>query len=303
VRWRRDAFFALFASFAVFARAATGLTEPGRVAAVYDLILAARFDEAALRLKDTCPPAPQPVCAALAAAALWWQILIDPASRAADEPLKRASADAVAAAQQWTAREPQRGEAWFYLAASRAPRVNLLVLRGERVAAAREGKLIKDALERALDLDPALDDAYFGIGLYHYYAGVAPMYAKLLRWLLALPGGDRVRGLEEMTRVRDRGVILRGEADFQLQQIYVWYEARPRDALALLESLDARYPTNPLFLERIADLLDTHFHDRGASAAAWSKLRDRARAGGVFDAARVESRAEARERIVRSRFF
>src|SRR5207244_3782726 len=194
----------------------------GRVAAVYDLILAARFDEAALRLKDTCPPAPQPVCAALAAAALWWQILIDPASRAADEPLKRASADAVAAAQQWTAREPQRGEAWFYLAASRAPRVNLLVLRGERVAAAREGKLIKDALERALDLDPALD---------------------------------------------------------------------------------ARYPRNPLFRERIAGLLDTHFHDRDASAAAWSKLRDRARAGGVFDAARVESRAEARERIVRSRFF
>ncbi|PYR33820.1 MAG: hypothetical protein DMF93_24490, partial [Acidobacteria bacterium] len=207
-----------------------GLTEPARVSAVYDSILAARFDEAALRLKETCPPAPQPVCAALSAAALWWRILIDPSSRAYDDALERASADAVAAARDWTMREPLRGEAWFYLAAARAPRVNRLVLRGERLAAAREGKQIKDALERALAIDPSLDDAYFGIGLYHYYAAVAPMYAKLLRWLLALPGGDRARGLEEMTRARDRGAILRGEADFQLQQIDLWYEARPRDA-------------------------------------------------------------------------
>ena len=301
---RKAIFFALFAAFASFAAlASSGLTEPARVAAVYDAILGARFEEAELRLKTTCPPAPQPVCDALAAAALWWRILIDPSSRAFDEALKRASSESIAAAQQWTVREPMRGEAWFYFAAARAPRVNLLVLRGERLAAAREGKQIKDALERALALDPALDDAYFGIGLYHYYADVAPMYAKLLRWLLALPGGDRVRGLDEMTRARDRGAIMRGEADFQLQQIYLWYEARPRDALALLESLDARYPTNPLFLERIADVLDVYLHDRDASAMAWSRLRDRAREGRVFDAARVAQRAEARARIMRGRFF
>jgi len=294
---------AIFASFAVSAAPPHGLTERSSVAAAYDMVLAARFDEAALRLKETCPPAPRPVCAALSAAALWWRILIDPSSRAYDEALERAVADATAAARDWTMREPQRGEAWFYVAAARAPRVNRLVLRGERLAAAREGKQIKEALERALELDPSLDDAYFGIGLYHYYAAVAPIYAKLLRWLLALPGGDRVQGLAEMMRARERGAILRGEADFQLQQIYLWYEARPRDALALLESLDARYPTNPLFLERIADLFDTYLHDRDRSAEAWSTLRDRAHARRVYDAARVEQRADARARDLRRRFF
>jgi len=295
--------FAVFASFAVSAAPPRGLTEPTRVAAAYDLILAARFDEAARRLQETCPPAPRAVCAALSAAALWWRILIDPSSRAYDEALERAVADATAAARDWTMRDPQRGEAWFYLAAARAPRVNRLVLRGERLAAAREGKQIKEALERALELDPSLDDAYFGIGLYHYYAAVAPMYAKLLRWLLALPGGDRVQGLEEMRRARERGAILRGEADFQLQQIDLWYEARPRDALALLESLDARYPSNPLFLERIADLFETYLHDHDRSVAAWSALRDRARARRVYDAARVEQRADARARDGGRRFF
>ena len=39
-------------------------------------------------------------------------------------------------------------------------------------------------------------DAHFGIGIYQYYADVAPAAAKLLRWLLLLPGGDRVKGLQ-----------------------------------------------------------------------------------------------------------
>ena len=70
------------------------------------------------------------------------------------------------------------------------------VLREERLAAARDGKRIKDALERALTLDPDLDDAYFGIGLYRYYADVAPAVAKILRFLLLLPGGNREEGLD-----------------------------------------------------------------------------------------------------------
>jgi hypothetical protein len=275
---------------------AAGLTEAPRVAAVYDLILDARFDEAAARLKDTCPPAPVPACRSLAAASLWWRILIDPDSTALDAPFTRVVDEAIAAAEEWTRREPQRGEAWFYLGAAYGPRVNWRALRGQRIAAAREAKKIKDALERALQLDASLDDAQFGIGLYHYYADVLPGYAKLLRWLLLLPGGDRTAGLAEMVRARDRARLLRGEADFQLQQVYLWYENRPKDAIALLEALDARYPYNPVFLERIAEARSKQFRDREASAAAWHRLRDRARAGLVFDAARVAQRAEEKTR-------
>jgi tetratricopeptide (TPR) repeat protein len=287
----------------VCAPAEGALTEAPRVAAVYDLILDARFDQATARLKETCPPIPAPVCQDLATASLWWQIQINPGVRTLDLPLNRAAAEAIAAAEQWTRREPQRGEAWFYLGAAYGPLVNWRALRGERIAAAREGKKIKDALERALQLDPSLDDAYFGIGLYHYYADVAPAYARMLRWLLLLPGGDRVAGLQEMLRARERAAILRGEADFQLHLIFLWYERRPQEAIALLESLDARYPFNPLFLERIAEAYAVQLHDRDASAAAWSRLRDRARAGGVFDAERVERRADEKLRAISGRSF
>jgi hypothetical protein len=269
------------------------LTEAPRLAAVYDAILDAQFERIDAQLKQACPPAPVEACAALGVVSLWWQIQMRPESRVLDDRFNELSAAAIAANGSWTRREPRRAEAWFYLAGSYAPLVQWRVLRGERIAAAREGNRIKDALEHALQLDPSLDDAYFGIGLYHYYADVAPTAAKMLRWLLFLPGGDRVKGLQEMLQARQRGALLKGEADYQLQQIYLWYERKPLRALELLQELDARYPTNPVFMRRIADVQDQYFHDRQASAKTLRALIERARAGRVYDAQQTEVRARA----------
>jgi hypothetical protein len=266
--------------------ASASLTEAPRLAAVYDNILSAQFSRADQQLAQACPPAPKEACASLAVVSLWWQIQLAPESTGLDARFNEAAANAIAANERWTGREPNRGEAWFYLAGSYAPLVQWRVLRGERIAAAREGKKIKEALERALQLDPSLEDAHFGIGLYHYYADVAPAAAKVLRWLLSLPGGDRVKGLQEMLQARQLGVLLRGEADYQLHFIYLWYEQQPLRALELLKELDGRHPSNPLFIQRIADVENDYQHDRPESARAWQTLVDRARAGQVADAPR-----------------
>ena len=116
------------------------------------------------------------------------------------------------------------------------------MLRGEYLAAARDGKQAMDSLERALELQPRLYDANFGIGLYHYYADVAPATAKMVRWLLLLPGGDRKQGLKEMLEARNRGALLVGEADYQLHLVYLWYEGSTSRALELLSALRQKYP-------------------------------------------------------------
>ena len=56
---------------------------------------------------------------------------------------------AIAEAERWTAAEPERAEAWFYLGAAYGARAQFRVHRVERLAAARDGKRIKQALERA----------------------------------------------------------------------------------------------------------------------------------------------------------
>src|SRR6185503_14590932 len=269
------------------------LTEAPRLAAIYDTILDARFDQVDAQLKQACPPAPEGACLTLRVVSLWWQISINPESRSLDRPFGELVTSTIAANEAWTSREPQRAEAWFYLAGAYAPRVQWRVLRGERLGAARDGKRSKDALERALQLDPAMNDAYFGIGLYHYYADVAPAAARILRWLLFLPGGDRVKGLQEMLQARQRGALLKGEADYQLHFIYVWYERNTPRALELLQSLDTRYPTNPLFLRRIAEVQDQYLHDREASTKTWRALIERARDGRVYDPPQTEARARA----------
>jgi tetratricopeptide (TPR) repeat protein len=274
---------------AVPARAS--LTEAPRLAAVYDAILEARFDRTEPLLKQACPPAPEGACQTLRLTSLWWQIQISPEDRSLDRRFEELATSTIAANAAWTVREPKRAEAWFYLAAAYAPRVQWRILRGARLGAARDGKRIKDALERSLALDPMLNDAYFGIGLYHYYADVGSAGTRVLRWLLLLPGGNRVQGLKEMLEARDRGELLRGEADFQLHIIYLWYEKKTSEAIALLERLDARYPHNPLFLQRLAEARAVYAGDHTGSAAAWTALLARAQAGTVAIPAITEVRA------------
>jgi tetratricopeptide (TPR) repeat protein len=271
--------------------AAGGLTESARLSAVYDDILNARFDRARERLVSACPPAPPEACLTLRVAIVWWQIALDPDSRARDAEFETVTGQAVAANEAWTRRAPDRAEAWFYLAAASAPLVQLRVLRGQRLAAAREGNRIRAALERARALDPALNDAQFGIGLYHYYADVAPAAAKVARWLLLLPGGDRRQGLREMLQARDHGELLRSEADYQLHWLYLWYEHQPARALELLSALHERHPENPLFLQRIAEVQDEYFHDHPAASATWTELLERATSGRSNAPAIAQTRA------------
>jgi len=281
------------------------LTAGPRLAAAYDAIFDARFDDVPALLASACasdgaartasrtgPQAPAEACQLLEAVAIWWRIQLDSNNRSHDDEFRMRADAAIAAIDEWTMREPMRAEAWFYLGGAYGARAQWRVLRGERLSAARDGKRIKDSLERALAIDPQLQDAYFGIGLYHYYADVAPAAAKFLRWLLLLPGGDRVKGLEEMLRARQDGELLESEADYQLHLIYLWYEKRPDRALALLRGLRTRHPHNPHFLRAIAEIEDAYLHDTAASLRSWQQLLDAARAGRVAASSMTETTAQ-----------
>ena len=47
--------------------------------------------------------------------------------------------------------------------------------------------------------------------------------------------------------------MLRGETNYQLHLIYLWYEQKPEEALRLLGELRDRYPHNPAFLQAAAE--------------------------------------------------
>lgn len=257
------------------------LTGAAQIARAYDAIFDAAFDSVPELIAETCPPAPVEVCRLLEVQAIWWRIQVDPADRSRDAAFRERADTVIAEVEAWTRRDPQRAEAWFYLGGAYGARAQWRVLRGERLAAARDGKRIKTALERALTLEPSMADAWAGIGLYHYYAAVAPAALKMLRWLLLLPGGDRVQGLEELERGRSGGALVADEADYQLHLIDLWYEKQPARAVERLRALRDRHPRNPHFRQLIADLQEFPLRDFDASRRSYQELLDLAVSGSV----------------------
>ena len=270
----------LLASMAAPAGAA-GLTSPDALAQVYELILDGRFDEADRQLKSACPPAPPPGCSVVGAVGDYWRLLMNSEDVGRDTALLEQINGAIAATEAWVAREPKRAEAWFYLGGAYGTRVLFRGLRGQYLAAARDGKRIHDALQLAISLDPSMGDAYFGLGLYHYYAAIAPRAARILSMLMFLPGGDRALGLKEMERARSKGILLRGEADYQMHLIYLWYERQTATALRLVEGLRARYPNNPVFYLRLADVQGSYLRNHHAALQTYRSMLDAARAGRI----------------------
>jgi tetratricopeptide (TPR) repeat protein len=260
---------------------AAGLTSPEPLIKTYELILAARFDEAEQQLRSSCPPAPRPACDVIGAVNDYWRVLLNPEDTSRDPAVLRRINAAITSTERWAANEPKRAEAWFYLGGAYGTRVLLRGLRGEYLSAARDGKRIHDALRRAISLDPSLGDAYFGLGLYHYYAAIAPRAARILSMLMFLPGGDRAGGLREMEQTRSKGLLLRGEADYQLHLIYLWYERQPATALRLIEGLHTRYPTNPVFSIRLAEVQGNYLRDHRAALQTYRTMFDAARAAHI----------------------
>jgi hypothetical protein len=115
---------------------------------------------------------------------------------------------------------------------------------------------------------------------------------RFLRFFLLLPGGDREGGLAQLERASTMGILVRGEAQFQIHVLYLWYEHRSKDALALIRGLQERYPHNPLFHQIEAEILDVYFHDHAASLKASEHLLSLAHAHAVF-------RADIAERAAR----
>jgi tetratricopeptide (TPR) repeat protein len=266
-----------------------GLTEAPLLARSVDLIYDADFAAADAALARACGPAPAQACRVLTAVARWWRLYLDIDDRSQDAAFTAQLAGVIAEGERWTKREPDRAEAWLYLGAAYGLRVQFNAQRSEYFAAARDGKRINQALARALALDADLADANAGLGLYRYYADIAPSVLKVLRWFLGLPGGDRAQGLAHLQRARTGGVLLKAEAAYQLHFIDLWYENESGEALEILAELRVRYPHNPIFVLNAAQAHEVYRSDRSAALDAYRQLIDGAQRGSLREPALAES--------------
>jgi len=143
-------------------------------------------------------------------------------------------------------REPARN--YLYQGLAYGLRARFTGLRDSDMPTARAGKKMRSLLLQTLKMDPGLNDAYLGLGIYNYFVDTLPGIVKLLKFLIALPGGSRNVGLQQLQKASYEADLVRGEAKFYLAKNY----SRRTDqqyakSLQLFQELEQEYPRNMLW--------------------------------------------------------
>jgi tetratricopeptide (TPR) repeat protein len=129
-----------------------------------------------------------------------------------------------------------------------ALRARLDGLHDRDLPTARAGKKMRGLLLEALQLDPTLDDAYLGLGIYNYFVDTLSSIVKILSVFIGLPGGSRTEGLRQLQDCADKGELAGSEAKFYLGKDYSRNSEKQYDkSLRLFGELEQEYPNNPLW--------------------------------------------------------
>lgn len=270
---------------------ASELEVPAEAKQAIDLMYSGKPDEAvALARKLEAARPDHPLGYLIEADVLWWNIYckwserkyntIDAWSHTrppdADDNAELALADKVSSLAEAAIAKSDSAEMELYAGLGYASRARLLGLRYQKLPVARAGVEARKHLTRCLELDPNMADAYLGLGLYNYYVDTLSAMAKVLRFFMGIPGGDKREGLRQLEIASTKGQITQLEARFNMAKSLRNYDfdyARAEQAAAPLLTA---YPNNCIFLLLAGDLDQKLGHTdqaavkyRAAASAPW----------------------------------
>jgi tetratricopeptide (TPR) repeat protein len=261
----------LFALLLVPSRAlpepAGKLSLPPNISTILDHIYSGRRDLALPEIRQLQQEDPEnPLGYLLEAEAEWWKIWCEAAEFKygmtmarhhdkvrADQHYFELTAKAYSLAEA-SIRRQDSGEMRLYSGMADALAARLYGLRGENRAAAHAGVRARSNFMAALALDPSLSDAYLGLGLYNYYVDTLSAMARILRFFMGIPGGNKEEGIRQMRRAIREGQLGPPVARFYLAIDLHNYEQRYEEALQVIGPLVDQYPENPLFQLARGDL-------------------------------------------------
>lgn len=148
----------------------------------------------------------------------------------------------------------ETAEMHFYAGMAEAQTSRMYGLRGENRATARVGVRAREHFLRALALDPTLTDANLGLGLYDYYVDTLSTIARVLRFVMGIPGGSKEEGIRQLKLAMEHGQLTSVAARFYLAIDLHNYDQKYEQALQLMTPLVEQYPDNAIFLLARGDL-------------------------------------------------
>lgn len=131
----------------------------------------------------------------------------------------------------------------FFLGAVHGWKAKYYLDTGDKWKTFANARKAKRYFEKAVKKNPDCFDAYYGLGVYHYYAGTLP---RLLRFFLPLLNfeGDIKGGIKELNLAKEKGRYSRDFAAYELALIYLDREEKREEGLELVIQLHRKYPQN-----------------------------------------------------------
>lgn len=184
--------------------------------------------------------------------------------------------DSIDGIKRWMKQHPDDPNAYMGIGALYGLRAMFNMRNRNWITAYFAGRKAISNLEKSLKLDPTYYDAYFGLGIYQYYAGTLPSVIKILAKIVAIKGNPD-EGVAQLNLARENAVFTADSAKLILIEIQNtrggnYYD--PEKSLEYIRELRAKYPTNPLmhYVEIICLYETGHYDDVITQAQAFLGL-------------------------------
>jgi tetratricopeptide (TPR) repeat protein len=197
----------------------------------------------------------------------WWKILLDLDDDSHDDEFFDKLDRVIDMCDKRLDKDENDITALFFKGGAIGFRGRLHANRNHWIRAANDGRRAINIVQKAYELQPENADILLGMGIYNYYAEVAPdryPFLKPLMWFLRK--GDKAKGIEQLRVASQRAKYARVEATYFLLQVYFYFEKDYTSALRLATQLSDKYPNNALFQRLLGrcDIVLNHLNEAHA---------------------------------------
>ena len=279
---------------------ASQLDIPSEANEAIHLMYSGKTDQAVALAKKIEAERPEhPLGYLIEADILWWKIYCKWAERKnnsidawphprpadSDDNAEIALADKVIRLAQGGIAKSDTAEMELYAGLGYALRARSMGIRYEKMPAIRAGVDGRTHLLRCIELNPDMADAYLGLGLYNYFVDTLSTMARIMRFFMGIPGGDKNVGLRQLETASTKGELTPMEARFYMAKNLRNYDRDYARAEKAAAPLVAAYPENCVFHLLVGDIeqklgqrneAEQNFHAAVAATSENAACADRA---------------------------
>ncbi len=156
--------------------------------------------------------------------------------------------DSISGIKRWIKKNPEDSNGYMGIGALYGLRALFNMRNRNWVTSYFAGRKAISNLEKSLKLDPTYYDAYFGLGIYQYFAGTLPSVIKVLARIVAIKGNPQ-QGVAYLNLARTKAHFTADSAKLILIEVQNTRGSEfyaPEKSLEFIRQLRAKFPTNPL---------------------------------------------------------